>query len=177
MSLSYDFKVTTGSTVSFGNNSDILLTRERILTVTQLNENGIPVWYKVLPNGKTNTFGYDLEVTETNQAIRIIDAGNTLDEYDRVRVIRRHNLFKQDARYEVFGTFGWSTIPEDVLFCVRLLVKDYFCRDTAWRVKYVEMIKASDWSITFNAGRHLKTGNIVVDQILSLYSPNQLVMI
>lgn len=176
-SLSYDFTSTLGSTVSYGNNSDILLTRERILTVTQLNENGVPVWYATPPVGFTNSFGWDLEVTETNQAIRIVNPGYLSREYEPVRVLPRHYAFKSDYRYEVFGTFGWEEIPEEIIFATRLLVQDWFCKDTSWRVKYVSDMKSSDWSMKFDPKKFGGSGNAIVDQILTDYNPNQLVVI
>lgn len=167
----------TGSVVAYGTNSDILVLPTRVQSITSLDEDGEKVWYASPPVGFNNLFGYDIEVTESNYAVRIVNNGVNIAESEPVRVLPTYRSFRDGSRYEVYGTFGYAELPEEVEFATKLLIKDYFCKDASWRVKYAERVSASDWSIKFDPRRHNGTGNLVVDQILAPYARQNIVVI
>ena len=86
------------------------------------------------------------------------------------------NAFKEGT-YRIRGEWGYRSVPERISLAAMLLAQEYGCRESAWRDKYVEQMKNVDWTVTFNPGAFAGTGNIKVDQILTSYTLNKLVVI
>lgn len=74
--------------------------------------------------------------------------------------------FKQDWRYDIDGVWGYDAVPEEVQVAAKILVNDYSANGSAWRDRYVEAISSGDWSMDFNPGAYLGTGNAKVDNLL-----------
>lgn len=79
------------------------------------------------------------------------------------------NTFNYGMTYDVYGVWGWFTVPESVKEAAKLLVNDYACADSAYRDRYLVSMTAADWRIQFNEQAYLKTGNVRADQLLKPY--------
>jgi hypothetical protein len=56
-------------------------------------------------------------------------------------------------------------------------MRDYFSKDKNWRNKYITSLQAFDWNFEYSSDTYKGTGNVYVDQILSAYVLNQMVVI
>ncbi len=160
-----------GSQEIFGNGSDALELTERMLEVQKMYENGIlAIDYTQDP--VLNTFGWNIELTPTNKAIRILkqDYMNSLS-YDSSfdPVVAYTGSFRAGTRYMVYGEKGWSYVPQDIRRCTVILAGDYLSQDAQWRQKYLKKIDLSEISFELSAGAFNGTGNAIVDSILDSY--------
>lgn len=77
--------------------------------------------------------------------------------------------FIDGQSYVIDGLWGWESTPMDVEEAARLLVNDYACNQAAYRDRYLEIIKSSDWTMQFSPRAWEGTGNARADFILSQY--------
>jgi hypothetical protein len=163
----------------FGNDSDALELVERMLSVEKLYENGfIAIDYTTDP--VSNTFGWDIELTTTNRAIRILNNNNQAAiAYDSSfdPTVQYAGRFRSGYRYKVWGEKGWAYVPQDVRRCTVLLAGDYLSQDSMWRQKYLSKVNLSEISFEMAGGAFNGTGNAVVDQILDQYRNTGIVII
>jgi hypothetical protein len=152
---------------AYGQNTDTLVLREPIISVSKLYENGA----LVIDGVNTSAFGWAVEVTETGQAIRIIDPNFTdLSESENLRVtIGGGGTFKQGFRYVIDGIFGFNYVPTDIVDATSMLVNDYMCRDALWRARYINKVEMRDWKFTYEKEAFRGTGNLIVDNLLKRY--------
>jgi hypothetical protein len=151
----------------YGQNADVLVVREPIVSVSKLYQNG-----KLVVDGLVfSEFGWALEVTETNHGIRIIDPDYTdISESEAIRItIGGGGVFKQGSRYTVEGVFGYPDVPMKIQDCASMLVNDYMCRDALWRARYINKVEMRDWKFTFEKEAFRGTGNLIVDTLLRDY--------
>lgn len=156
------FGGSTRTVTLYGTNTDVLSVGERISAVTQLAENGTIVWKS---DGSVTDFGYDIEPTETFQAVRIVSTSD-IAEYEN-RLIDPGGKFKEGYRYDITGTFGFSYVPAPVNESALILINDYMSKDAAWRARYMTTVGVRDWTFEFGSGAFSGTGNLVVDQMLA----------
>jgi len=163
----------------FGNNSDALELIERMLSVEKLYENGIlSIDYTTDP--VLNNFGWDIELTTTNRAIRIVNNDNQAAiAYDSSfdPTVMYAGRFRSGYRYKVWGEKGWIYVPQDVRRCTVILAGDYLSRDAEWRNKYLNKIQLGDINFQLDSGAFTGTGNVIVDQILDQYRNTGIVII
>ena len=88
-----------------------------------------------------------------------------------------NGAFGKDNVYKVAGKYGWDQVPDEVELAAIALMKDYFSKDKAWRDKYLKSISTFDWQFEYDSSTYTGTGNVYVDQILSPYVINQMVVI
>lgn len=154
------------SVVAYGQNTDVLVLPEPIVSVNKLYENGD----LVVQPGDFAKFGFDVEVTETNHAIRVISPDFLdLDESESLRVTGAAGKFRQGYRYTVEGVFGSSRIPQVIKDCAGMLANDYMCRDATWRNRYINHVQMRDWKFNFEKEAFRGTGNLTVDTLLGDY--------
>jgi hypothetical protein len=161
------FGPVTKSVVAYGQNTDVLVLGEPIVSPTKMYENGELV---VTVGGDFTKFGYDIEVTETGSAIRVVSPDFLdLDEYESQRITGTAGKFRAGYRYTVEGVFGTASIPQIVKDCVGMLANDYLCRDATWRNRYINHVQMRDWKFTFEKEAFRGTGNLTVDRLLGDY--------
>lgn len=85
--------------------------------------------------------------------------------------------FRIGARYTIEGEWGYYSVPEDVQEAALLLANDIACGDSIYRDRYIEMIKSADWNFSFSPGAYRATGNVRVDQLLSPYKRDGMIII
>ena len=81
-------------------------------------------------------------------------------------------FFRQDTAFVVTGTFGWDTVPNDIVLATKMLVKDYVTDTTTdtYRQKNVKRLQTGTWSVEFGSNDSgYNTGNSEVDKILDQY--------
>lgn len=126
----------TKEVACYGSNADVLYIGEKIISFSSMKENE-----EVVIDTATNynIFGFPVEITETSYAIRILP--NPGDEVDEQEVLDaagyNKGRFRDGARYDISGVFGWNFIPSEIKQCMFLLVNDLLCSESTWRTKYL----------------------------------------
>ena len=166
-----------GSVVAYGTGADVLLLPSRIISIDSMSQNDEVV---IDYSNNFNSFGYDIEITETDYGVRIRpnSPGQDIKEsytFDITGMTR--NAFKDGWRYEVSGIIGWKYIPVEIKQCVFLLVNDLLCNESSWRSKYVKKITTAQTSIETSSLSFSGTGNAIVDSILHKFKMVQAVII
>jgi hypothetical protein len=141
-----------------GNDKEVLVLPQRIISLTEIKLEDEVVW-----TPSVNDFGRNVEITDTNYGLRAY-------KFDEVPVWSdgpSSTVWNKYKWYSLSGVYGWEQVPDEVNFVAQLLVEDYFCKETAWKKRFVEQINASDWRIVFNQKQFQGTGNFFADQILS----------
>lgn len=77
--------------------------------------------------------------------------------------------FTDNVNYIIDGEWGYYSVPADVQAAAALLVNDYACPQAAYRDRYLNIVKSSDWTLEFNEQAWVATGNARADQILDKY--------
>lgn len=167
----------TGTAVAYGSGADVLVLSEKIISIDKLYENN-QLMVDVSQN--YNSFGFDIEITETGYGIRIVPAnpGDDIDERETIDFIGYDKgRFRDGYRYEVTGVLGWNYIPSEIKQCVFLLVNDLLCNDSMWRSRYVKKINSGQMSVELSSLTFNGTGNAIVDSILQKFKMIQAVII
>jgi hypothetical protein len=163
----------------FGNGSDALELVQRMISVERLYENGrLVIDYTTDP--VVNTFGWNVELTPTNRAIRILnqDYNNFINYDNQIDPVNMYvGRFRDRSRYMVYGELGWTYVPSDVSTCAKILAGDYLAQDSQWRNKYLKKINLSEISFELAGGAFNGTGNVIVDGILDSYRNTGIVII
>lgn len=167
----------TGTITAYGSGADVLVLPEKIISIDTLEENDELV---VDISNDINTFGFGVEVTESNYGIRITPP-NPGDDISEQEVIDFTGYtvgrFRDGYRYDVSGVLGWNYIPAEIKQCVFLLVNDLLCNDGIWRTKYVKKINSGQMSVELSSLSFNGTGNAIVDAILQKFKMIQAVII
>jgi hypothetical protein len=184
----FSFGKESKTVTAFGQNTDILVLNDQILSISQIKENGVVVYN---PTNNINEFVYTFEPTESGRSIRVASYGD-IREYEGEPLINiaggnsensysstglRASAFKGGSRYEVTGTYGFNSVPGDVQQAAILLINDFLCQDSTWRTKYVQQASMSDFKFTFFKEAFSGTGNAIADRILSRYQTMDMVVI
>lgn len=96
----------------------------------------------------------------------IIENGAIYNPRSDSYVARRH---WNHGYTTITGEWGWNTVPEDVQEAAKLLINDYACQESAYRDRYLGVMKAADWEVNFRTGAWAMTGNARADQLLKKY--------
>lgn len=75
----------------------------------------------------------------------------------------------RDRKYIVSGTWGWNSIPAEVIEAANILVADMICDQHTYRDRYLKSVKFDKWSIDFMPDAFETTGNVLADQLLEEY--------
>lgn len=137
-----------------GNGSICLRPGERLISLYSLEYSGYTYDYE--------SFG----PTDTNWGVK------RLGYYDDVIYDPSSDkvfTFKTDVTYSVNGSWGYENVPNAISKAAGILVGDYFCKESAWRDKYLKSMRAADWRIEFDQSAYEGTGNALVDNMLRPY--------
>lgn len=164
-----DFGRRYGSQELFGNGSDAIEFVERMLTIDKLWEDDILVIDKTV-DPYLNTFGFEVDISDTGFAARIFDAGWDIRYDNQVDpTVLYYGRFRDHARYRFQGDIGYKYVPEDIKLATMLLVNDIISNDFNWRNKYLKKVDLSEISFEMAGGAFNGTGNVTVDKILDQY--------
>lgn len=71
----------------------------------------------------------------------------------------------------ITGYFGYEYVPADVKEAALLIAGMWGCNQAVWRDRYIQTMRSSDWSVTYNdRGFEFTTGSVTADLLLSKYS-------
>lgn len=85
--------------------------------------------------------------------------------------------FRAGVTYTITGEWGYYSVPDDVRQAALLLANDYGSGEGLYRDRYLDAMKAGDWTLTFNPGAFRGTGNVRADQLLEPYRRQGMVII
>lgn len=91
-------------------------------------------------------------------------AGKTLAETDG-----SYTFFPMDYDYVFVVEAGWPVIPQDIQTATKMLYNDLKCNTLPYLNSYIKEYESDQFTLKFNDGAFSKTGNVVVDKILSNY--------
>ena len=163
------FQKKTGYQEIVGMGGDALELTERMTRVKKVYENGsLVIDYTADP--VYNIFGSDVEITQTNRALRIVPDNRAIS-YDTLvsPVTLYYGRFRNGYLYRIEGDFGWEYVPMDIQRCAIMLAGDYLAKDSQWRNKYLKKLNMAELSFEMHNGAFNGTGNLTVDTILDNY--------
>jgi len=166
-----------GNQEQFGYGSDAIELTQRMVNIQQVYENGVLV-IDYTQDPVYNIFGYDVELSTTNKALRIVRNGmDVIYDGQNDPAVLSNGKFKNHTRYKVYGEMGWSYVPQDVQFCTIKLIGNILSRDAQWRERYLKKIDLSEISFELAGGAFNGTGDAIVDALLDQYRNTGIVVI
>ena len=166
-----------GSQEVYGKGSDACYLVEKMLRIDKMYENDLLlIDYTVDP--VYNTFGFNIEITPTGKAVRIINAGWDVRYDNQVDpTVLYYGRFRDNSRYKFVVQIGYTYVPEDIKIAAMLLTNDILSNDYNWRNKYLKKVDLSEISFEMAGGAFNGTGNVAVDNILDQYRNVNIVII
>jgi hypothetical protein len=163
----------------FGTGSDALELTERMISIEKVYENGV-LTLDYTQNPVYNNFGWNVELTPTYKAVRIIN-----NDYEGILnyepsynpTVLYSGRFRSGNRYMIYGEKGWPYVPQDVRRMTVVLAGDYLAQDSQWRQKYLKKVNLSEISFELADGAFNGTGNAIVDSVLDSYRNTGIVII
>ena len=166
-----------GTQEQFGVGSDAIYLVERMLTIDKMWENDNLVIDNTI-NPVYNNFGFNVEITPTGKAVRILNQGWDVRYDNQVDPnILYYGRFRDNSRYTFQGVMGYKYVPEDIKLACMLLTGDILANDYNWRNKYLKKVNLSEISFEMAGGAFNGTGNVTVDNILDSYRNVNIVII
>lgn len=166
-----------GDQEQFGYGSDAIELIQRMVNLKKVYENGVLV-IDYTQDPVYNTFGYDIELSTTNKAVRIIkNAQDVIYEGQYDPTILYYGRFRDHARYKFYGEMGWTYVPQDISYCAVKLAGNVLSRDAQWRERYLKKVDLSEISFELSSGAFNGTGDVIVDGILDNYRTTGIVVI
>ena len=158
-----------GDQEQFGYGADAIELIQRMVNVEKIYENGVLVIdYTVDP--VYNSFGYDVELSTTNKALRILKSPyDVIYDGQMDPTVLYAGRFREHARYKIYGEIGWAYVPNDIKFCAIRLAGNILSRDAQWRERYLKKVNLSEISFELADGAFNGTGDVIVDNILDNY--------
>lgn len=160
------FGLRKGYTLAYGSNNSTLTLSER---VASLDDSG----YRVSSGGyalfssKRVSDDVNIKVPAEEEAF-----------YNRVHgVSTSAGKFRSGTRYRVYGTFGWTAVPEDIKLAALALAEEFSCDESLWKDRYIKAIRAADWRFDFSEQAFAGTGSVTADHLLAKYIVNRAVVI
>jgi hypothetical protein len=171
-----EFNQRVGIQVAYGMNSDTLIFSERMTAFTKIEQDDIVIYDS--ENG-INTMGYDLELTETGQGIRIRNSSQLdVTTYPPTAYMNPPRaVFANNSRYKVYATLGYSYIPYQVKQAALLLISDNLYNDALWRQKYVSEFDTGQMKVKLRDTAFTGTGNLLADDMLDQFKITGIVVI
>lgn len=166
-----------GQQEQFGFGSDAIELVEKMVSINRVWEND-QLLIDNTTNPAYNNFGFNLELSPTKKAIRIINVGWDIRYDNQVDPSTQGTgRFRNGSRYKFEGIIGWKYVPEDIKIASMLLVGDILANDYNWRNKYLKKVDLSEIAFEMAGGAFNGTGNVTVDNILDQYRDVNIVII
>lgn len=171
-----EFAQKVGSQVAYGLGSDTILFSERMTDFTKLEQDDVVVYD---PENGINNLGYDLELTETGQGIRIKNSSQLdVTAYPPTAYMTPPTMkFTSGSRYKVYCTMGYSYIPYQVKQAALLLINDNLYNDALWRQKYISEFDTGQMQVKLRDTAFTGTGNLLADDLLDPFKITGIVVI
>lgn len=158
-----------GKVVVYGNGDTVLNSPARILSLANVNSGLRPVnsGFSLEAIGR-NVNGVNIKIPAEEEAA----FGGVIE--------RPYNLtgtFTNNVAYQIEGTFGWKSIPEDVKTAALLLAEEFSCDESLWRDRYIKSVRAADWRFDYSEQAFSGTGSLAADQLLAKYVVTRMVVV
>lgn len=88
-----------------------------------------------------------------------------------------NTMFKDNVVFTVAGTWGYDSVPADVVTAADLLFNDYACADATYRNRFINSIRAGNWRFDLRDDAFAGTGNLTADRLLDKYRVDTMVII
>lgn len=79
------------------------------------------------------------------------------------------SFFPKGWDYTLVVDAGWPVIPHDIQTATKMLYNDFKCNNLPYLNSYIKEYESGQFTLKFDAGAFTRTGNAMVDQILSNY--------
>lgn len=157
------FELTYGTQVARSHNGGTLVLPKRAVALDG---------YKGLVAGVPSSLESDGWIVRAQQPWTMVSHMSTNPIYEPYAV----SSFREGT-YKLSGEWGYRSVPDQIVLAAMILAQDYGCKESVWRDRYIESMKASDWGVIFHDKAFVGTGNVKVDQILQSYTLNKMVVI
>lgn len=171
-----NFNSRSGSQVTYGMGSDTIIFPERMSSFTKLEQDDVVIYD---PENGINTLGYDIELTETGQGLRIKNSSQMdVTENPPMSYTAPFRLrFINGSRYKVYGVLGYPYIPLEVKQAALLLISDNLYNDALWRQKYIAEFDTGQMKVKLRDTAFTGTGNLLADDLLDQFKITGIVVI
>ena len=171
-----NFTSRSGSQVTYGMGSDTILFPEKMSSFAKLEQDDVVIYD---PENGINTLGYDMELTETGQGIRIKNSSQMdVTENPPMSYTAPFKLrFINGSRYKVYGILGYPYIPLEVKQAALLLISDNLYNDSLWRQKYISEFDTGQMKVKLRDTAFTGTGNLLADDLLDQFKITGIVVI
>ena len=175
--LGFNFNKEKRSVTVYGNNTDVLALPEKIYRIDSIYEDDLLVYER---GNSTYQFDYPIEIGSSDKRIKLLnsnDANKETLEFPKFSVFYYDGIFKKDYAYKIDGVWGWDYVPSEIELSASLLVEDYLCNDFNIRNKNITELSNDSYDIKYGKDSATGTGNLTVDNLLSIYKqPRYLVV-
>lgn len=167
-----DFGYYYGSIAVQGNGTNVLRLPKRLINVDNVGFTVAP--FTPIPIGYVNIVndGWGLSTAWGNDYYGIKEAPPDDGIYMSTGVIYvpgTRRLWSEAYTYGITGSWGYESVPLDVLEAASYLMDDRSFPEDQWRNRYVDNIRAGDWRLEFTGMAHRGTGNVEADRLLDKY--------
>jgi hypothetical protein len=167
--LGFNFNKEKKSLTVYGNNTDIINLPEKIHRIDYIYEDDLLVYER----GDSETqFDFPIEINASRTRIKMVNTSllnkETL-EFPKFSVFHYDGIFKKDYSYEIDGVWGWDYVPPEIEEATALLVEDYLCNDFNIRNKNIAELSNDSYDIKYGKDFSTGTGNLNVDNLLSIF--------
>lgn len=165
----------SGTQTAYGNGSDTIIFPERMTSFTKLWQDDVLI-YDI--DSDYNAYGYQLELTETGQGIRITNVDSEIMVLPPTAYWKGEKLkFPNGSRFKVEAVFGYKYVPSEVRQAALLLISDNLHNDSLWRQKYIGEFNTGQVSVKLRDTAFTGTGNLLADDLLDPYKITGIVVI
>lgn len=165
-----------GAQIVYGNNSDTLIFTEAMTAFTKVEQDDQLLYDSAIG---FNALAYNIVLTETGQAIRLTNTGDTdvsiLPPTATWTTTKPH--FVNGSRYKIYGTLGYKYVPVQVKQAAMLLVNDHLFNDSLWRERYISEFDTGQMSVKLRDTAFTGTGNLLADDLLDPFKITGIVVI
>jgi len=162
------FGTRLGTVSVYGTGDNVLISPERIISLTPSSTFSAQYQYRVVNDG------FGIEKTAGFNAPGNIKVPA---EEEQMHYGQRTWGFPNNVRYQVTGVFGWLSVPQEIKDAALILAQMFSCDETLWRDRYIKSVRAADWQFDFGAEAFTGTGSVSADRLLSKFILNRIVIV
>lgn len=167
--LGFNFYKEKRTMTVYGNNTDVLTLPDPLYRIDFIYEDDLLIYER---DSQIDELEYPIEIGPSSNRIKIVNSDEKYKEtfeFPKFSVFYYEGIFKKDYSYKIDGVWGWDYVPADVEEATALLVNDYLCNDFNIRNKNIAQLSNDSYDIKYGADAATGTGNLLVDNLLSVY--------
>lgn len=167
--LGFNFYKEKRTMTVYGNNTDVLTLPDPLYRIDAIYEDDLLIYER---DGESEGLEYPIEIGPSSNRIKIVNSDEKYKETfesPKFSVFYYEGIFKKDYSYKIDGVWGWDYVPSEIEEATALLVNDYLCNDFNIRNKNISQLSNDSYDIKYGADSATGTGNLLVDNLLSIY--------